>query len=200
METIGRSTAILLVGALLAHGTAIAGATITGKVDAPRPRDRVNAVVFVDRVEGEFAPPSEPAVMDQKNLEFLPHVLPVLAGTTVDFLNSDEVLHNVFSPDLCARKFNLGSWPKGEVRSHRFDKPSCQAVMLCNIHPEMEAYIVTLQNPFYAVTDTAGAYRIEDVPPGSRTLRVWHERLAAEPVQVDVPESGSVEVNFRLRR
>ena len=57
----------------------------------------------------------EHARMDQKNLMFVPHVLPVLAGTTVDFMNSDDVLHNVFSPDKCCDKFNLGSWPKGQI-------------------------------------------------------------------------------------
>ena len=91
--------------------------------------------------------------MDQKNLAFVPHVLPVVVGTTVDFLNSDQVLHNVFTPDKCAGKFNLGTWPKGETRSVKFDQTGCSPVMLCNVHPEMEGFVVVLQNPYAGVTD-----------------------------------------------
>jgi plastocyanin len=190
----------LVAGSAVWAGRACAGADIAGVVHAPLARHRADAVVYIEHVDGEFAPPAEHAVMDQRNLRFVPRVLPILAGTTVDFRNSDNVLHNVFTPDDCGTRFNLGSWPRGEVRSHRFDDTDCPAVMLCNVHPEMEAYILVLQNPWFARTGPDGKWRIPDVPPGSYRLRVWHSRLAADPVEITVPDSGLVEVTFDLER
>ncbi len=100
--------------------TATAG-TITGKVKAHGVKNSADAVVYIEKIESQsFPAPKEHALMDQKGLKFHPHVLPILAGTTVDFLNSDDVLHNVFCPDGCADKVNLGTWPKGEKRSYTF--------------------------------------------------------------------------------
>jgi hypothetical protein len=142
--------------------------------------------------------------MDQKNLEFIPHVLPVVAGTTVDFLNSDDVMHNVFSPDKEADKFNLGSWPKGQVRSQTFqmkcEDDVCAPVVLCNVHPEMEGYVVVLKTPYFAVTDKAGNFTIKDVPAGDYHLEVWHSKLKGEGSVVAVPETGSATVNLVMHK
>jgi plastocyanin len=138
--------------------------------------------------------------MDQKNLVFIPHVLPILAGTTVDYLNSDDVLHNVFTPDKCAEKFNLGTWPKGKVRSYTFKNTGCVSVMLCNVHPEMEAYILVLETPYYAVSTKEGSYIIKNAPAGKHTLRIWHEKLKGESQEVTVTESGEVTVNFEIKK
>lgn len=180
--------------------TATAG-DIVGKITVQGARSAADAVVYIDEIPGKtFAPPKEHAVMDQKNMAFVPHVLPVVVGTTVDFLNSDDVLHNVFTPDKCAGKFNLGSWPKGQVRSYTFKEPGCVAVLLCNVHPEMEAYVVVLQNPYFAKTGKTGEFVIKDVPAGKYTLKVWHEKLKTKPQEVTVPAKGQVEVNFLLKR
>ncbi len=86
---------------------------ITGNIKTKKAKYKKNAVVYIDKIDGKkFDPPKENQILDQKNLTFVPHVLPVITGTTVDFVNSDDVLHNVFSPDNCVEKFNLGSWPK----------------------------------------------------------------------------------------
>jgi len=173
--------------------------SITGKVEAKPSRFGENSVVYIKSVESEFSVPDK-IVMDQKELAFVPQVLPVVEGTTVDFQNSDDVLHNVFTPDKCADRFNLGSWPKGEVRSYTFDKAGCVPVVLCNVHPEMEAFIVVLQNPYYAVADKDGRFTIDKVPPGTYTLNVWNERLRAESQEVTVTGGNSVEVTFTLKR
>ena len=90
-----------------------AAGTITGKVKAHGVKNSADAVVYIEKIESQtFPAPKEHALMDQKGLKFHPRVLPILAGTTVDFLNSDDVLHNVFCPDACAEKVNLGTWPK----------------------------------------------------------------------------------------
>jgi plastocyanin len=174
---------------------------IRGKVKAKGAKHNGDAVIYIDKIPGKtFQPPKEHATMDQKNLVFIPHVLPVLVSTTVDYLNSDDVLHNVFTPDECAQKFNLGTWPKGQVRSYTFKEPGCIAVMLCNVHPEMEAYIVVLETPYYAVSVKDGSYVIKDVPAGKYTLKIWHEKLKGESVSVEVPEKGEVVVNFELKK
>lgn len=173
---------------------------IKGKVKAKGVRNPANAVVYIAKIEGKtFKPPSEPVVMDQKNLTFIPHVMPILVGTKVNFLNSDDVLHNVFSPDDCAGKFNLGSWPKGQEKSYVFTKP-CMVTLLCNVHPEMGAYILVLETPYFAVTDKDGNYSIKGVPPGQYTLKIWHEKLKGQEVSITVPDKGDVNQNFSIRR
>lgn len=202
MQRIMSSIVIGMVAAILASGCALAG-SITGKVTAKKKKYLPHAVVYIDSVKGDFELPKERPVIDQKNMVFLPHVVPVLAGTTVDFLNSDDVAHNVFSPDKSADKFNLGTWPKGEIRSFTFEKRCdkvCDAVMLCNVHPEMEAFVVVMQNPYYSTTDKEGNFTIENVPTGEYTVSVWHPKRKAESIEVVVPDSGSVSVEFALKK
>ena len=187
---------ILLAGAQLA-----VGGNIVGKVKAQGVKNSADAVVYIEKIgDKSFPAPKEHPVIDQKGLKFSPHVLAILAGTSVDFLNSDDVLHNVFSPDACADKVNLGTWPKGQKRSFTFKKPGCQAVLLCNVHPEMEAFVVVCETPFFAVTSVDGSYEIKDVPPGKYTLQIWHEKDKGQPVEVEVPEKGEAKVNFDIHR
>lgn len=174
---------------------------ITGKVKAKGAKNGGDAVIYIDKVPGKtFPAPKEHALMDQKNLSFVPHVLPVVAGTTVDFLNSDKVLHNVFSPDQCVGKFNLGSWPKGQTKSFIFKEAGCVSTLLCNVHPEMEGFIVVTENPYYAVSEKDGSFQIKDVPAGKYTLKIWHEKLKGKDVQVDVPEKGDVTADFEIHK
>jgi len=194
----GRVVLSLIV--FLASSAVFAG-DIRGKVKAKGWKHGGDAVVHIDKIPGmTFAVPEKHAAMDQKNLVFIPHVLPVLAGTTVDYQNSDDVLHNVFSPDKCAEKFNLGTWPKGQTRSYLFKEAGCFPVMLCNVHPEMEAYIVVLENPYYAVSAKDGSYEIKNVPPGKYTLKIWHEKLKGQSVEIEVPEKGEVVADFEIKR
>lgn len=199
MKHAGRIIVVIAVFIMCAGG-AYAG-TITGKVKAHGARNSADAVVYISKIPGKtFPAPKEHARITQKGLRFHPHILPILVGTTVDFLNDDDVLHNVFSPDACAGKFNLGTWPKGQIRSYTFTKSDCQAVILCNVHPEMEAYAVVLETPYFAVTSDDGKYEINNVPPGKYSLHIWHEKLKGKPQDVTVPEHGEVEVNFEIRR
>jgi plastocyanin len=184
----------------ISFGVSLYAGNIKGKVKAKGVRNPANAVVYIEKIPGKtFAPPKEAALMDQKDLTFIPHVLPVLVGTKVDFLNSDDVLHNVFSPDECVGKFNLGSWPKGQKKSYVFKNP-CVVTLLCNVHPEMGAYILVLETPYFAVTDKEGNYEIKNVPAGNYTLKIWHEKLKGNEVSVTVPEKGNVEQDFSIRR
>ena len=195
-----KNLVVITVILVFAINVSFAG-DIKGKVKAKGAKHSGNAVIYIDEIpEKKFDPPKNHLLMDQKNLVFIPHVLPIVAGTTVDFLNSDDVLHNVFSPDGCAEKFNLGSWPKGQTRSYKFKNKGCTPVLLCNVHPEMEAYVVTLQNPYFAVSEKDGSYTIKNVPAGKFTMNIWHEKLKGSSQEVTVPESGDVVVDFEIKR
>jgi plastocyanin len=164
-------------------------------------KNSADAVIYIEKIPGKtFSPSKEHAKMDQKNLRFTPHILPILVGTTVDFLNSDDVLHNVFSPDACVDKLNLGTWPKGQTRSYTYKNPGCISVMLCNVHPEMEAYVLALETPYFAVSAPEGNYEIKDVPAGKYELKIWHQKLKAQTVSVEVPEKGNVTVDFEIHK
>jgi plastocyanin len=145
--------------------------TINGKVSGISGR----SVVYVDTILGKaFPPPKERPVVDQKNLSFSPHVIPVQQGTTVEFLNSDSVQHNAFWPSVGGDKkasHNMGTWPKGERRPFAFQKAGVVPLM-CNVHPEMSAFIVVSPTPYFAETDDAGNYTINNVPDGSYKLVV----------------------------
>jgi len=176
----------------------LAAGDIHGKVACKGVRDSADAVVYVSRIADKtFAPPAAHVKVDQKNMKFTPRVVPVLIGTTVDFLNSDAALHNVFSPDACAEKFNLGTWPKGQSRSYTF-KNECSAALLCNVHPEMEGFVLALPTPYFAVTAADGSYVIAGVPDGSYTVKVWHPRLKKAEQAVTV--KGPTEANFEIKK
>jgi plastocyanin len=176
----------------------LAAGDIHGKVACKGVRNSADAVVYVDRIAGKtFPPPAAHAKVDQKNLQFIPRVLPIVVGTTVDFLNSDAVLHNVLSPDACADKFNLGTWPQGQIKSYAFKK-ECFSVLLCNVHPEMEGFVVVLPTPYFAVTAPDGSYCVKEVPDGSYTVKVWHPKLKA--AQKNVAVTGATEANFEIAK
>lgn len=189
---------ILIATVVLGLALPLAAGDIHGKVTAKGMRDSADAVVYVAAIAGKtFPAPAAHARIDQANLVFSPHVLAVLVGTTIDFLNSDAVLHNVFSPDACADKFNLGTWPKGQSKSYTFKK-ECVATLLCKVHPEMEAFVVAVPTPYSAVTKADGTYRIADVPDGSYTVKVWHPK--AKGTQKAVTVSGSSTADFEVSR
>lgn len=191
--------ALLLVGggAILAAAAADEG-VVEGRVAAKLAKHTAGVLVYLEGVPGSYPAPKEHARIDQKGLVFLPRILPVLAGTTVDFLNSDNVRHNVFSPD--GEKFNLGTWPKGETRPHPFTKPGVYT-LLCNVHPEMEAFVVALENPFYALSGKDGSFKIEHVPLGKFTLQAFAGgSLKADPVPVAVTAGGTTTAAVTLKR
>lgn len=171
--------------------------TIHGKVSGVTGE----SVVYVEATAGKtFPAPAEHPVMDQKGLMFVPHVLVVQQGATVDFLNSDNVAHNVFWISVGGNKklgHNMGTWPKGEKRGFKFDNAGVVA-LLCNVHPEMSGYIIVSSTPYFAETDKGGEYRIENVPNGSYTVTAWHEGAKAHSGPVTV--AGETKADFTLSK
>ena len=169
--------------------------SIAGRVDSPWVR-RIEGAVYVERIEGgKFDPPKEAAVMDQKDLVFVPHVLPVLVGTTVRFPNSDTVRHNVLSPKGSPKVFNLGTYDAGEAKEVVFETPGV-VPLLCNVHSEMSAFVLVLETPWFARTDRTGGFQIEGVPPGTYRLTAWHEKLKPLTKDVKVEAGKTAEVVF----
>jgi plastocyanin len=187
---------ILIAGVTLMTLAASAG-TISGQVSGVAGP----SVVYVDTISGKTFPPStQHPVIDQRGLVFQPHLTAVQVGTTVDFLNSDSVAHNVFWTSIGGNKklaHNLGTWPKGEKKSFKFDTPGAVPI-LCNVHPEMTAYLVVAPTPYFATSDQTGNYKIENVPDGSYTVTAWHEgaKNQSKPVAV----SGDAKADFTLSK
>jgi len=191
----GKAFVLVVAMATLCIG-ALAG-DIEGKVTGMKGQ----SVVYVDTIAGKtFPAPKEHPVMDQKGLMFVPHIMAVQQGTTIEFLNSDSVQHNVFWTAIGADKkagHNLGTWPKGEKRPFTFDKVGA-VPLLCNVHPEMAAYVVVSPTPYFAVTDDSGNYKIKDVPDGSYTVTAWHEGAKNQSKPVTV--SGGGKADFTLSK
>jgi len=186
---------------------------IKGSIKAQGLRSPENIVVYLTK-----APPTDldfsnvKFVMDQRNLEFRPHVLPVLVGATVQFPNHDEVDHNIFSMSR-TKKFNLGSYKPGDSKAVLFDKPGI-VELRCDVHAEMAAYILVMKNPYFSVTDKKGNFQIPDanylqqagledpadLAPGKYFIKTWHEKLKTQKKAITVSADGDVTVQLKLKR
>jgi plastocyanin len=188
----------------LRQGSADGGPRVTvaelGMSTAHEPPDR-RSVVYLDpapRAAFDTREDVRPR-MDQKDETFVPHVLAIVAGTTVDFPNNDHTYHNVFSLSK-TKTFDLGRYAVGRSKSVRFDRPGIVRVF-CDIHSHMSAFILVFAHRYFSVSDTDGGYRLENVPPGTYTVVAWNESAPLESRRVVVPDAGGeVEVNFALGR
>jgi plastocyanin len=162
---------------------------IKGKVSVQGIKSAENIAVYVDTVaDKKFDPPKGHIVVDQRKMAFIPHVVAVQQGTTVDFLNSDAVGHNVYWPSISGNKklsHNLGTWPKDEKKPFQFNDLGVVS-LLCNVHPEMSGYIVVVPTPYFAVTDKDGNFEIRNIPAGKYTLKTWSEDGKPTTQAVDV--------------
>ncbi|HEY5164028.1 MAG TPA: carboxypeptidase regulatory-like domain-containing protein [Terriglobales bacterium] len=185
-----------VVVAILVISTLASAGTLIGKVNGVSGV----SVVYLEAAGKTFPAPEKHVVIDQKGLLFQPHVVVVLVGTTVDFLNSDNVAHNVFWPSISGDKkagHNLGTWPKGEKKPYKFEKAGV-VPLLCNVHPEMSGYVVVTPSPYYAETDASGNYKIADVPDGKYTVTAWHEGAKPQSKPVDV--TAETKADFTLSK
>ena len=204
---------MLALSALIVMPQKTLAGAIEGSVKAQGLRNPENIVVYLTKAPaGDLDLSKANFVMDQRNLEFLPNVLPVPVGSTIVFPNNDQVDHNVFSMSR-TKKFNLGSYKPGESKTVVFDKPGI-VELRCDVHAEMAAYILVMKNPYYAVTDKKGNYRIPDaaylqqaglkdlpdLAPGKYAIKTWHQKLRSQKKSIMVPENGDVTVQLSLKR
>jgi plastocyanin len=172
-----------------------------GMPTSPGGTDRRRSVVYLDPApQAAFEPRGGPrARMDQRDETFVPHVLAIVAGTTVDFPNNDQTFHNVFSLSK-EGPFDLGRYAAGRSKSVRFDRPGIIRVF-CDIHSHMSAFILVFAHRFFAVTDDSGRFRIENIPPGTYNVVAWNDTAPEESRRAVVPETGGdVGLNFALGR
>ena len=163
---------------------------------------------FIIYIDGPLAakvePPTRPVQVvtqrvKQQGALFTPHVLPIQAGTTVEWPNEDDILHNVFSISDVAQ-FDLGLYKRpytNHVPSWKFDKPG-RADVFCSIHTRMSCVVLVLENPYFAASNERGGYTISNVPAGTYKLKAWHERLPSQTREITVPENGDIKADFVL--
>ena len=193
--------AVVSSAVLLLAGASLAG-EIKGKVSVQGIKSAENIAVYVDAIPGaKFEAPTTKPVMDQAKMTFVPHVMVVQVGTTVEFLNSDPVGHNVYWPSISGNKklaHNMGTWPKGEKKGFQFNDVGV-APLLCNVHPEMSGYIVVSPTPYFALTDKNGDFEIKNVPAGKYTLKTWSEEGKVTTQTVEVG-AGTVTADLAVKK
>ena len=199
---------------LLLHIPLVAAAgSVSGTIKVKGLRSPANVLVFITKapaVDLDFS--KAKFIIDQKDLTFTPHILPVPVGATVFFPNHDKVDHNVFSLSR-TKKFNFGSYKPGENKSIRFDKPGI-VELRCDVHAEMLAYIMVMKNPFFGITDAKGRFKIPDadylkqagltgietIAAGKYSVKTWHEKLKSKKQTIEIPADGTVSVKLDLTR
>jgi len=194
--------AAIVSGAVLLLAVAGLAGEIKGKVSVQGIKSAENIAVYVDTIpDKKLDAPTTKPVVDQTKMTFVPHVTVVQVGTTVEFLNSDPVGHNVYWPSISGNKklaHNMGTWPKGDKKSFQFNDAGT-AGLLCNVHPEMNGYIVVSPTPYFALTDKSGNYEIKNVPPGKYTLKTWSEdgKVTTQAVEV---AAGAVTADLTVKK
>lgn len=149
----------------------------------------------------EISAPEEPLTINQVNAEFVPNVTPAMVGTTVQFLNSDSFYHNVFSLTPGAR-FNIGRRPTGDVVDKKVPPLEWEVTGLgeieifCDIHPQMNGFILSLDTPYFTRVSEDGSYQIEDLPAGRYEIRSYHPSNGIQTETITLEEDGSVTHNF----
>ena len=195
-----RSIASVVLALGLASGAATA--EISGKVSL-REGDAVAApagedvVVYIDGVPAPVTWPSESRerTMVMENKTFSPRLQVIPAGEEVFFPNRDAIMHNAFSLSP-GNRFDLGLYKSGASKSQRFETPGVVR-LYCNIHPQMSAFVLVVENPYFARVAPDGTYRIPAVPPGIYTVKAWHEKGEVEK-RVMVGEQGAQDVDFEI--
>ena len=192
-----RTPKLLCLTLLIATSTLSWAGTIDGEVHFHgHAADAKAAVVYVADIQDPLVEAT--AVMDQKNLEFVPHLLVIQRGTTVQFPNDDPLKHNVYSISPALR-FNLGMYAQGEFRSLVFNQVGV-VKLSCAVHLQMSAYIVVVPNRYFAVIGADGRFRIPDVPAGLHELRYWQESSGEQVLKAVVPDNGSVTIRVDAKQ
>jgi plastocyanin len=177
MRTILRAVVAIVLSMLWTATLAQAG-EVKGRVTATGLKSAENIVIYIDTIPGKkFNRPTPHVAVDQRNMLFVSRTTVIQQGTTVDFLNHDNVAHNVYWPSINGDKrfrHSMTIVSPNQQKSFQFDNVGA-AELLCNIHPEMVGYVVVVPTPYFALTGNDGTFSIKDVPPGSYTLKTWSE-------------------------
>lgn len=206
MEVAEKLPRLAIVLFLLSAVIAIAqDVSVTGHITVgAKPPARSSSVVWLTPIDAENRTkpaPTQNAVLRQKNKAFVPHLLVVTTGTSVQFPNDDPWFHNVFSL-FNGKRFDLGLYEAGTSRTVHFDHEGVSYIF-CNIHPEMSAVVVVLSSNYFAIPDKQGEYSITGVAPGRYLLHVWSENaqpatLQALAREIQVSDSSRMLATIRV--
>ena len=167
-----------------------------GRHEAPAVPEIRNVVVYLKDVQFRGTLPVSRVELHQQNETFVPHVLAITRGSTVEFPNDDPFFHNVFSFSSAA-SFNLGRYPRGQSKPQKFMKAGLVKVF-CDIHSHMSASILVLDHPYFDIPSTEGVYEIANVPPGQHTIVGWHERVGERTAVVQVQAGRAATVDLTV--
>jgi plastocyanin len=156
-----------------------------------------NAVVTITDIKTGKKIDAKKVTLDQKGCEYQPHVLAFPVGTTVEILNPDGILHNVHSYSKVNSPFNMAQPKFKKTLDVKIDKPEAIEVK-CDVHGWMQGWLVATESPYVAVTDNSGNFKLADVPPGSYTVEVWHEKLGKNTQKVTVKAKEDAKVSFEV--
>ncbi len=160
-----------------------------------------NVFVYVKTgLEGKkFDVPTEPVVLDQNGCMYKPHVFGVRAGQPIKILNSDGTLHNIHPKPKVNTEFNQAMPKFRKQMTKTFDKAEIMIPVKCDVHPWMQAYIGVMDHPFFNVTGDGGTFALKDLPAGTYTIEVWHERLGSQTQEVAVKDGESAAIDFTFQ-
>jgi plastocyanin len=160
-----------------------------------------NVFVYVKDGLGNrsFPVPSMPVVLDQKGCRYVPHVLGIQVGQTLEILSSDNLLHNVHALPANNREFNKAQQLAGITHTHVFSTREVMVPFKCDVHRWMNAYVGVLDHPFFAVTGQNGAFELKALPPGTYTIEAWHEKLGSQTQTVTLGEKQTSDVAFTFK-
>jgi plastocyanin len=146
-----------------------------------------------------FAPPADPATIDQKGCRFEPHVLGMRAGQTLKVLNSDPVSHNIHPMPQTNREWNQGQAPGASPLEREFARPEIMIPVKCNVHSWMRSYIGVVEHPYFAVTNSEGTFELKNVPPGEYTIETWQEKLGKQQTKVTLAASATQSLDLSYK-
>jgi len=155
-----------------------------------------NAVVIVKGAKGDMKPGD--VKFEQKGCDYVPHVLAFPAGSTVDIINADGILHNIHTYSTKNPPFNMAQPKFKKVIQRKVDQPEVIKIT-CDAHGWMHAWWVATDTPYFAVTDDKGNYSIAGVPPGEHQVEVWQEKLGTEDQKVEVKDGATANGNFLMK-
>jgi len=157
-----------------------------------------NAFVYIEKgLEGkQFEVPQAPVVIDQSGCWFHPRVMGIMVNQTLRILNSDPVTHNIHPMAVTNREWNHSQGPGDPPVDRHFIKPEIMIPVKCNIHSWMHSYIGVVDNPYFAVTAADGGFRLPNLPPGTYTLAVWHEKMGVQRQVVTVTSNSVAASRF----